>query len=288
MTDTQNSYKDEYTILSGNNKEAIFTKGNQKILCEGTQATIISTGNEVELVDNYFFQDHKGKHTDASLDILHGDSSVFISTGNEVSVNPGKNSTVFTSGDRDQIKFETCEDFFDDDSADWDNGYNFGKTCVVVTGNEVQVEGPDNVEQSVILSTGNECELTSRKNSTCIIAGDESQYYHESLQRKTVVNLGEKSIIDAAFSLCVNLSDNVVLQAGEESIILTKSGAIIDVHHGAISSDAESVIITTWLEGDDEYAHQKIAMYNYGTDFFNKRKYKVGEKGELIDITPTK
>lgn len=288
MTDTQNSYKDEYTILSGTNKEAVFTKDNQKILCEGTQATIISTGNEVELVDNYisdnghFREDHIGEP-----DVLHGDNSFFISTGNDVKISAGKNSHSFATGDRSDIDYNECSM---SDGTILSEGYNFGEICAVITGSESRISSPDNLEKAILLSTGDDNQIVGFKGANSILAGNRNIFETESFSDKSVINYGKNSKIVADGGVFIDLGENTKIQTSGEAVIFTKPGAEIDVSH--LQEEDNSVIITAyfnekpWLPTDEDREVSRIVqLYRFNVDFFRKKLYKVGKKGELIDIT---
>ncbi|NBM56993.1 hypothetical protein GWI68_19995 [Proteus sp. G2669] len=290
MTDTQNSYKDEYTILSGTNKEAVFTKNNQKIYCKGTQATIISTGNEVELVDNYsgdnghFKEDHVG-----DSDTLHGDNSFFISTGNDVKISAGKNSHSFATGDRSDIDYNECSISNSDNLS---AKYNFGKVCAVITGNESRISSPDHLEKAILLSTGDDNQIVGFKGTNSILAGNSNIFETESFSDKSVINYGKDSKIIADGGVFIDLGENTKIHTSGEAVIFTKPGAEIEVFY--LQEEDNSVIITayfdekTWLSSEDNEVSRIVQMYHCNIDFFAGKTYKVGEKGELIDITPTK
>ncbi|MBQ0215343.1 hypothetical protein OSB94_04605 [Proteus vulgaris] len=271
MTDTQNSYKDEYTILSGTNKEAVFIKDNQQISCEGKNALIVSLGNNVSIDDNEF------SGTENS------ENSLFVSTGKNALINGGINTCIFSSGDESSIDFTFYKMKNDGSGLTNDSDSSMGKTVAIATGNNVEISAPEVADLSITLATGNENNLITGKNNACIIAGDNNIFRSELIDNKMLFNLGNNSNITAEYGTFVNFGDNAKFMALEESIILTKFDAVIEVN--IHQEDAESVIITTWLEGDDEYAHRRVSTYHYGIDFFNNKTYKVGKKGELIDIT---
>ncbi|MBQ0215506.1 hypothetical protein KAH51_18900 [Proteus vulgaris] len=258
----------KYTLLASDKKKAIFTENEQKILCRGSDSLVISIGNEVE-INNVFELEGVSLEKNTSNDNFSTRNSTFIATGDEVRVDYGADAYIFTSGDNAII------------TADYSIEDVKGRECIIATGNHSSIDAPQYSNKSVVLSTGEYSSVTGWGNSTSIITGDHSEYMGEAEEDKTLLSISDYADIASNDGTFISLGMNAKIELYGGSINYVRPTATIK----ATLPSSNDIIIAEWR--DDE-GNRKIKVHQGDVDFFQGKIYKVGEKGELIDITPTK